>query len=362
MDKYLGLDVHATSCTAAIVDARGKRLGHHVLETNGQVLVEFFKTLSGTLHVCLEEGTQAGWLVEILSPHVERVVTVRVPESRGAKSDERDAFGLAERLRTGAIEMGVYKQVGPFATLRQLVKAHQIIVRDSVRVQSRIKAVFRSRGVRVVGKAVYSPGKRDEYLRQLPASSRAAALLLFEQYDALRPVRAHAEKQLVAESRKHPVTRTLESCPGLGEIRVAQLVSAVVTPDRFRTRAQFWSYCGLGIVMRSSSDWTQTPQGRWVRGTVQQTRGLNRNHNRLLKLVFKGAATSVIQQHPDSTLRRDYDRLLAAGTKPNLAKVTLARKIAAITLALWKKKEEYDPRKTSKPSELVSSSAPANVV
>ena len=160
------------------------------------------------------------------------------------------------------------------------------------------------------------------------------ALLLFEQYDALRPVRDHAEKQLVAESHKHAVTRMLESCPGLGEIRVAQLVSAIITPERFRTRAQFWSYCGLGIVMRSSSDWTQTPQGRWVRGTVQQTRGLNRNHN----------------------------RLLAAGTKPNLAKVTLARKIAAITLALWKKKEEYDPRKTPKPSELVSSSAPATVV
>ena len=95
MHKYIGLDVHARSCTVAIIDARGKRLGHHVLETNGQVLVEFFKTLSGTLLVCLEEGTQAGWLVEILSPHVERVVTLRVPESRGAKSDERDALGLA---------------------------------------------------------------------------------------------------------------------------------------------------------------------------------------------------------------------------------------------------------------------------
>jgi transposase len=362
MDKYIGLDVHATSCTAAVIDARGKRLSHHVLETNGQVVVEFFKATSGTLHVCLEEGTQAGWLVEILSQHVERIVTVRVSESRGAKSDKRDAFGLAEQLRTGAIEMGVYKQVGPFATLRQLVKAHQMIVQDSVRVQSRIKAVFRSRGVSVVGKAVYSPGKRDEYLRQLPASSRAAALLLFEQYDALRPVRAHAEKQLVTESHKHAGTKPLETCPGLGEIRVAQLVSVVVTPERFRTRAQFWSYCGLGIVMRSSSDWTQTPKGGWVRAPVQQTRGPNRNHNRLLKYVFKGAATSVIQQHPDDPLHADYDRLLAAGTKPNLAKLTLARKIAAITLALWKNKEEYDPHKTSKPSELVSSSAPTAVV
>jgi predicted NBD/HSP70 family sugar kinase len=40
MDKYIGLDVHATSCTAAVVDARGKRLGSHVIETNGQALVE----------------------------------------------------------------------------------------------------------------------------------------------------------------------------------------------------------------------------------------------------------------------------------------------------------------------------------
>ena len=36
--------------------------------------------------------------------------------------------------------------------------------------------------------------------------------------------------------------------------------------------------------------------------------------------------------------------------------------VAAITLALWKHKEEYDPHRTAKPSELVSSSASATVV
>jgi transposase len=136
-----------------------------------------------------------------------------------------------------------------------------------------------------------------------------------------------------------------------------RLFRCAITP-----RSNWSSYSGLGIVMRSSSDWVQTPQGKWMRAPVQQTRGLNHNHNRLLKLVFKGAATSVIQQHRESTLCRDYERLLVAGTKPNLAKLTLARKIAAITLALWKKKEEYDPSKTSKRTELVSSSALATVV
>ena len=46
--------------------------------------------------------------------------------------------------------------------------------------------------------------------------------------------------------------------------------------------------------MCSSSDWAQQPNGSWMRNPVQKTRGLNRNHNRHLKSVFKGAATTVI--------------------------------------------------------------------
>ena len=53
-------------------------------------------------------------------------------------------------------------------------------------------------------------------------------------------------------------------------------------------------------------------------------------------------------QSNDEPLRAAHERMLAGGTKPNLAKVTLARKLAAITLALWKKKEVYDPAKWTK--------------
>jgi transposase len=70
------------------------------------------------------------------------------------------------------------------------------------------------------------------------------------------------------------------------------LVPIVVSPHRFRTKRQFWSYCGLGIVMRSSSDWVRDKNGQWQRAQVQQTRGLNLTHNHHLKAIFKGAATS----------------------------------------------------------------------
>ena len=90
-----------------------------------------------SLHVCVEEGTQSGWLVEIFSPHIERIVVTHVSESHGQKNDERDAFALAERLRTNSLETVAYEQVGAFAKLRTLVRAHAMIVACALRPRDR---------------------------------------------------------------------------------------------------------------------------------------------------------------------------------------------------------------------------------
>jgi transposase len=225
-----------------------------------------------------------------------------------------------------------------------------MVVQDVVRIKNRIKSLFRSHGIAVSGPNVYSETGRQEALERLPEAARGAAATLYAHYDAVEPIRRQAEKALVSESHRHPVSRVLESCPGLGPIRVAQILPVVVSPMRFRTKRQFWSSSGLGVVMRSSSDWVPREGGGWKRAEVKQTRGLNDNHNHVLKHVFKGAATTVITHPTDEPLHQHYQRLLAAGTKPNLAKLTLARKIAAIALSMWKSKEGYDPTKRRKPS------------
>jgi hypothetical protein len=73
-------------------------------------------------------------------------------------------------------------------------------------------------------------------------------------------------------------------------------MAVVVSPYRFRTARQLWSYSGFGVVMRSTSDWAKTPHG-WERSNTVKTRGLNRTFNRHLKKIFKGAATTVIIGH-----------------------------------------------------------------
>jgi transposase len=300
--------------------------------------------------VCLEEGTQSTWLYEILGPHAKDLAVVNVTESRGPKSDECDAFGLAEKLRQGNLERRVFKELGPYRKLRELARVYAMVVRDVVRVQNRIKSFMRSRGVEVAGKTVYSSEGREAYVKKLPAGTGEAVMTLYALYDVEKEVRKRAEKELVQEARNHRMAGVLESYPGIGPIRAAQLLPVVVTPHRFRTARQFWSYAGLGIVMRSSADWVRDQAGNWQRGQLEKTRGLNIAHNHQLKAIFKGAATTVITQIHDDPLYQDYARLLAGGTKPNLAKLTLARKIAAIVLAMWKNEEVYDPDKHRTPA------------
>ncbi|MHA2497684.1 MAG: transposase [Candidatus Hodarchaeales archaeon] len=328
-----------------MVSPSGKRLQSQVIETNAQALINFLLTIPGNRHLCTEEGTHANWLYEVLSPHVQEMIVARVKESKGPKSDQHDAFDLAEKLRIGAIKTRIYKKRATFGQLAELSRAYTVLVSDTVRVKNRIKGLYRSRGVDVGGTEVYSPATREEWIQKLPAKVRFRAELQYQQCDAVSNLRRCAEREMLVEARKHAIYRVLKTCPGMGRIRTAQMLSIVVTPYRFSSKRSFWAYSGLAVVMRSSSDWVHTQGGDWVRAPIQQTRGLNRTCNRTLKAIFKGAATTVIGCAKDEPLYNHYVQLLEGGTKPNLAKLTIARQIASIILSMWRKEEVYDPRK-----------------
>jgi transposase len=99
--------------------------------------------------------------------------------------------------------------------------------------------------------------------------------------------------ELLAESRKYKAAKLLRQIPCIGPIRAARLLALMQTPHRFRSKRQLWTYSGLGIETRDSAQYR-------------------------------------------------YVALLAKGMKPEMARLTLARKIAAIALTLWKKEERFD--------------------
>jgi len=346
-EKYIGLDVHQATISVAVVDSSGKLLMESILETTAATILQFFAGLRGKLVVTFEEGTCAAWLYELLKPHVAALVVCNPRKNfllkDGNKSDRIDARKLANLLRGNHLKP-VYHGQTEVRTLRELARSYLTTVKDLTRVMSRLKAVYRSWAIPCAGRDVYYARHREMWLGKIPHPGvRRRAEQLYQHLDLLQHLRHQARRELLAESRKHVATAKLRQIPYLGPIRSALLVALIQTPHRFRTKRQLWAYSGLALETRTSAEY------RYVGGQLQRAkkllsiRGLNHDHNHDLKALFK--STSTMASVRPGPFRDFYQALLAKGMKPTMARLTLARKIAAITLTLWKKGEGFDAEK-----------------
>ena len=293
----------------------------------------------------MEEGTHAGWLHALLKPYVGEGVVCNPRKNAllksGSKSDRIDARKLAELLRAGLLSR-VYHGESHRLKLKELGRTYRAITDDTTRVMRRLKALYRSSGIDAGGKKLYTRRRREQWLAHLPqAGPRYRAERMFEQLDWLKSLRCPIRRDLIAEGHKHTSTAILTSIPFVGPIRSALLIARVQTPLRFRRQRQFWAYCGLALETRSSAD-HQVIDGELRRSPKPIfIRGLNVNHNHDLKNIFKSAATAA--SACPGPLRDFYANLLTKGMRPEMARLTLARKIAAISLTIWKKGERFDP-------------------
>ncbi len=346
--KYVALDVHQAMTAASVREEGGRIIARSILPTEEPALLEFFQGMRGAIHVTFEEGTQAQWLHDLLVDRVDRVLVCdrRGKARQGNKGDQADADQLSELLRRGALR-AVYHGSPHRSTLRELTRTYQNVVEDATRVMQRLKALFRARGIKTPGKRVYHPKNREEWLAKLAGEGvRFRAQALYAQLDVLRELRPKVKGTMVAEARRDPAWSVLRSIPFLGPVRVALILAIMRTPWRFRTKRNLWAYCGLAVVTHSSSDFAMVDGQPVRRRRAPMTRGLNRNHNRELKDVFKGAATAATGR--PGPLRDLYEAMIARGMREELARVTLTRKLSAVTLRLWKKGERYDPAMLTK--------------
>lgn len=344
--KYVALDVHQATTVTSVREEGGRVIARSVLPTEADAIVEYFRGMRGTIHVTFEEGTQAQWLHDLLVPLVHRVVVCdrRGKSRQGNKADQQDADELSDLLRCGRLR-AVYHGSVEGATLRELARTYQNLVEDGTRVMQRLKALFRARGIKTPGTAVYRGEDRGQWISQLrEAGVRFRAEALYGELAVLQELRPKAKSAMLAEARKNPAWAVLRTIPYLGPVRVALILARMQTPWRFRTKRHLWAYAGLAVVTRTSAEY-EMDGARSVRRRrrLVMTRGLNRNHNRVLKDVFKGAATAASVR--SGAFQEWYQGLLTRGMREELARVTLARKLAAITLRLWKHGERYDPTK-----------------
>jgi transposase len=335
-----------------VLNGAGKVVKEAVLQTQAAELRSFIKGLRGNVHATFEEGAQASWLHDVVTPLVSELIVCN-PRSnkyvgRGNKSDRIDALKLAELLRSGLLH-GVYHGERGLRTLKELARTYRYLVADTTRVMNRLKAVYRGCGINCAGTDIYRPERRAHWLQQLSERGlRYRADSLYRQLEQLQRLRREARAELLREARGIPAYKILRSIPQLGPVRVALLMAVVETPFRFRSKRQFWSYAGLAVVTRETGEYEVVEGSLRKRKRAPVTRGLNRNFNRVLKTIFKGAAASASVAGP---FQEAYAQRVGSGMDESLARVVVARKLAATTLSLWKRGECFTPAKMKEEQE-----------
>jgi hypothetical protein len=206
---------------------------------------------------------------------------------------------------------------------------------------TRVKAIYRSWAIACPGKQVYASRHRAEWLAKISEPGvRRRAEFYYQQLDALRVLRQEVRRDLLAESKKHQAWKRLCQIPSIGPIRAAVLLGILQTPHRFRTKRQLWTYSGFGVEVHSSAD-HEVIKGQLQRKKKHiEIRGLNEHWNHDLKDLFKGAA--IVASTKPGPFAEFYAALLAKGMRPEMARLTLARKIATIALIVWKRGVCFD--------------------
>src|SRR5438445_1305059 len=342
--KYIGMDIHKETISIAVMKGDGKLVMESIIETKASTILQSIQGVRGDLHVTFEEGTWAAWLYDLLKPHVTELVVCDPRKNalmkEGNKSDKIDARKLADLLRGGYLRP-VYHGENGLRTMKELARSYLTISKDLTRVMNRVKALYRSWRIGCAGQQVSSPRHRSEWLNKIGETGvRRRAEFFYQQLDALRLLHQAVRRDLLAESRKHGATKLLREIPSIGAIRAALLLALIQTPHRFRTKRQLWTYSGLAIDTRCSA------QHRYVAGQLrrskkpQKVRGLNQNKNHDKKAIYNSAAN--MGSSREGPFNAFYKGLITRGMMPAMARLTLARKIAAVTLIVWKKGSHFD--------------------
>jgi len=86
MERDLGLEVHAASCTLAVISQPGKRLTDFPIEINGHALVEAIGRIPGRNHLVFEESPSPSPRLDLA--HSDPVIRRSFAPRRRATSPE----------------------------------------------------------------------------------------------------------------------------------------------------------------------------------------------------------------------------------------------------------------------------------
>jgi len=285
--------------------------------------------------VAIEACREAWYVHDVLRAWGHEVVMVDTTRTKqigmrhhGRKTDRIDAELLARAVEHGGIP--VAHVLSPARReLRDILGVRRALVETRAQYITSIRGLARSRGERLGSCAA------DDFVAKLAKTQlRAETLQTIDPLvSALQRVcveLARTNARLAELARQEPAIERLTTAPSVGLVVAAAFVSVVDEARRFEGAHQLESY--LGLVPRETS----TGGKRKLGSITKQGNGYMR------QLLVQSASGLLRVGDADDPLRR-WGRELVARRGRKIAVVALARRLAGILWAMWRRGTVYEP-------------------
>lgn len=329
--RVVGLDIHRVFAEAVMLDD-GKivRLGRVGMTRDH--LGAFAQTLTHDDHVVVEATGNAAAVVEVIAPHVGRVVIanprqVRMIAHAKIKTDTIDATVLAKLYASGFLPEVWVPDSMTQALRRQVTRRNQI-VRQRVRLKTITQSVLLAHLLPQCPHAdLFGNRGRNWLLAQhLPPDERDAVERHLREYDRLGEDLKAVERELARDALADASVKRLMTIPGIDMVVALGLTAAIGPISRFKGPDQLVAYIGLNPSVYQSGE------GRPQHGRITKQ---GRSHAR--SMLVEAAWQAVRGPGP---LRAFYQRV-SARRGNHIAAVAVARKLAVILWHMLTKGEDY---------------------
>ncbi|MCL2625033.1 MAG: IS110 family transposase [Planctomycetaceae bacterium] len=327
--RYVGLDVHKDVVEYCILDASGKKIDGDRIVCEQSVLKRFAtKILSPKDHVALEATTNTWSIVDILEPHVAKIVvgnplkTKAIAEAK-IKTDKIDAMILAQLLRCDFLPT-VWIPDAKTRILRRLSSFRKSLVQDSTAAKNRIKGILNH--LLVKHDVTWMKDGFDELKRlDIPLHERTIMDCEIVILEHLKKQIENVEMEIKKLAYEEENVRLLMTLPGVDYNTATAVVAAWGDISRFKDADHAASYLGLVPGTKKSAN-------SCYHGPITKT-----GASLARSLLCEGAQCLSRNDGPLGVFVR---RLLQK--KPwNIAIVAGARKLATIAYHILKNKEPY---------------------
>jgi len=352
---FVGLDVHSTSITVAVLEPGARQPRISQIQNDTKSIRRTFQRLKrGTsLRCCYEAGPCGFELYRQLTAmgiHCEVIAPSLVPKKPGEriKTDRRDAAKLARLYRAGELT-AIRVPTEDEEAVRDLIRARDDVRRDLMSARHRLSK-FLIRHGRIYSQGAKWTQRHWHWIRD-QAFDRRAELAVFEHYQLqvhLLLERLAALDKEIAAFAETPAYRDdvarLSCLRGISTLSAMTLIAELQDFRRFEHPRQLMAYVGIVPSERSSGQKrrlgaiTKTGNTHARRILVEAAWSYRRRPARgpQARRLFEGQPPEVIAlvQKSQTRLFGRYRHLVGKGKRSQVAVTAVARELCGFVWAL----------------------------